>query len=97
MKNSSFPTLLWWKSRSPKRSIAAKRLAEGYGMSELIPACHLGSVSAFEQMKIKARLRELFSGSTDRWFMAPICAACHRRFADMNEMDISREPDFELL
>ncbi len=66
-------------------------------MRELVPACHVGTISAFEQMKVTTTLGTLFSGSTDRWFIAPICTSCHGRFADLNRTDFGSSPDFEML
>ncbi|MFA4954408.1 MAG: hypothetical protein WC641_03795 [Patescibacteria group bacterium] len=66
-------------------------------MRALVPACHSGVISAFERTNIMTRLEMIFSRSTDRWFIAPICSACHRRFDDLNDTELKPEPDFELL
>lgn len=66
-------------------------------MQVLVPACHMGTVSAFEQHKIRTQLEGIFSGSTDRWFIAPICTPCHERFADLNKTDLCHVPDFEIV
>jgi len=97
MKNQSLPTVVWWRSRNEKRAEAAKRFVEGYGMQVLVPTCHVGTISSFEQEKITTELKALFSRSTDRWFIAPICSACHRRFTDINKTDFGHSPDFEVL
>ena len=97
MKNQSLPTVVWWRSRSLKRGDAAKHFVEGYGMHALVPACHVGSISSFEQEKVTKELGTIFSRPTDRWFIAPICAACHRRFTDLNKTDFGHSPDFEML
>jgi hypothetical protein len=70
---------------------------EGYGVIELVPTCHAGTISAFEQAKMERALKEVFFRSTDRWFMAPICASCHRRFVELNALEVGSGPDFELL
>lgn len=66
-------------------------------MQALVPACHVGTISTFEQTKITTELRVIFSLPTDRWFIAPICAVCHRRFTDLNGTDFGHSPDFEML
>lgn len=66
-------------------------------MHPLVPACHVGVISALEQPKIIASLETIFSGPRDRWFIAPICSVCHHRFADLNQTDFGHMPDFELL
>lgn len=97
MKNPSFPTVVWWRSRNRKRGAAAKHLAEGYGMAELVPACHTGTISLFEQAALKTALKETFGAATDRWYLAPICATCHQRFLNLNEIAVEKSLDFEML
>lgn len=66
-------------------------------MAELVPACHVGTISSFEQAALKAALKETFRAATDRWFMAPICATCHQRFLDLNDVTVEQPPAFEML
>lgn len=97
MKNQSLPTVIWWRSRSQKRMVAAKRFVEGFGMRALVPACHVGTITAFEQTKITGELGLIFCQATDQWFIAPICSPCHRRFTDLNKTDFGHVPEFEML
>jgi hypothetical protein len=50
-----------------------------------------------ERLKITTKLREIFHGDQDRLFIAPICSACHRRFAELNQTVFESANDFDML
>lgn len=66
-------------------------------MRSLVPACHVGAISALERPKIVEAFRRIFHGPQDRWFIAPICSSCHQRFVDLNQEGFEHIPDFEML
>lgn len=66
-------------------------------MRMLVPACLFGTISAFEQVKIRRELEAVFSGTTDKLFIAPICSTCQQRFAGLNAVDTAPLPDFQMI
>jgi hypothetical protein len=66
-------------------------------MRRLTQTCHVGVLSTFERSTITAKLTLLFSGTRGQFFIVPICNACHRRFALLNQDTFKHHPEFEML